>query len=160
YTQAMIAQVGQTAVCNRYHSIDQQLCRRLLAGLDRMSSTVFAMTQERLAILLGVRREGVTAAALKLQEAGAISYTRGRINVLDRMRLEQRTCECYAVAKREYDRLLPTSLRMPAVGVVPTLKFISPLCAVADGDGVRLRTQSAQRAPRLSPQLRSVTLAQ
>lgn len=110
YTQAMIAQVGQTAACNRYHSIDQQLCRRLLLGLDRLPSDELAMTQELLASLLGVRREGVTAAALKLQQAGVIRYSRGHIAVLDRRRLEQRTCECYKVAKKEYDRLLPIPL--------------------------------------------------
>lgn len=110
YTQTMIAQVGQTAACNRYHSIDQQLCRRLLLGLDRLPSDELAMTQELLASLLGVRREGVTAAALKLQQAGVIRYSRGHIAVLDRRRLEQRTCECYKVAKKEYDRLLPIPL--------------------------------------------------
>jgi CRP-like cAMP-binding protein len=110
YTQAMIAQVAQTALCNRYHTIDQQLCRRLLLSLDRAPSDDLAMTQELAARLLGVRREGVTAAALKLQQAGVIRYRRGRIAVLDRRRLEQRTCECYAVAKREYERLLPMAL--------------------------------------------------
>jgi len=107
YTQALIAQVAQTAACNRYHSIDQQLARRLLLGLDRSASDHLVMTQEGAAHLLGVRREGITAAAHKLQQAGVISYTRGRISVLDRPRLEKHTCECYAVAKREYDRLLP-----------------------------------------------------
>ena len=110
YTQALIAQVAQTALCNRYHSIDQQLCRRLLLGLDRLPSDELQMTQELVAGLLGVRREGVTAAALKLQRAGVIRYARGHIAVLDRRRLEQRTCECYAVAKREYERLLPSSV--------------------------------------------------
>ena len=110
YTQAMIAQVAQTAVCNRYHSIDQQLCRRLLLGLDRLPSDALAMTQELLANLLGVRREGVTAAALKLQLAGVIRYSRGHIDVLDRQRLENRACECYGVAKKEYFRLLPMQL--------------------------------------------------
>ena len=110
YTQAMIAHVAQTAMCNRYHSIDQQMCRRLLLGLDRLPSDRLVMTQELLASLLGVRREGVTAAALKLQQAGVIRYRRGHIDVLDRQRLEQRTCECYAVARQEYRRLLPMSL--------------------------------------------------
>ena len=110
YTQAMIAQVAQTAVCNRYHSIDQQLCRRLLLGLDRLPTEALAMTQELLASLLGVRREGVTAAALKLQLAGVIRYSRGHIDVLDRPRLENRACECYGVAKKEYFRLLPMPL--------------------------------------------------
>lgn len=110
YTQTRIAQMSQTAMCNRYHSIDQQLCRRLLMSLDRSPSGELAMTQELLASLLGVRREGVTAAALKLQQAGVIRYSRGHIDVLDRQRLEQRACECYAKAKREYNRLLPVSL--------------------------------------------------
>jgi CRP-like cAMP-binding protein len=110
YTQAMIAQVAQTAVCNRYHSIDQQLCRRLLLGLDRLPDDSLTMTQELLANLLGVRREGVTAAALKLQMAGVIRYSRGHIDVLDRVRLENRACECYGVAKKEYFRLLPMPL--------------------------------------------------
>ena len=112
YTQAVIAQVAQSAVCNRYHSIDQQLCRRLLLGLDRLQSREMMITQELLANLLGVRRESVTAAALKLQHAGVIRYSRGHISVLDRMRLEQRTCECYSVAKREYNRLLPMPVPM------------------------------------------------
>jgi CRP-like cAMP-binding protein len=109
YTHAVIAQVAQTAACNRHHSMDQQICRRLLLGLDRQLSTEVAMTHEALARLLGVRREGVTVAARKLQHAGVIRYTRGHINVLDRARLEQRTCECYAAAKKEYHRLTPAS---------------------------------------------------
>ena len=113
YTHALIAQVAQTALCNRFHSIDQQLCRRLLLGLDRSPSDELLMTQELVASLLGVRREGVTAAALKLQEAGVIRYARGHIAVLDRARLEQRTCECYSTAKREYERLLPTPMALP-----------------------------------------------
>ena len=117
YTQAMIAHVAQTALCNRYHSIDQQLCRRLLLGLDRSGSDELAMTQEGAAGLLGVRREGVTAAALKLQGAGIIRYRRGRICVLDRTRLEQRACECYASARKEHERLLPPIVpqRRPAI---------------------------------------------
>ena len=110
YTQAMIAQVAQTAICNRYHSIDQQLCRRLLLGLDRLETDSLTMTQELLANLLGVRREGVTSAALKLQVAGVIRYSRGHIDVLDRPKLENRACECYGVAKKEYARLLPMPL--------------------------------------------------
>jgi len=110
YTQAMMAQVAQTAVCNRYHSIDQQLARRLLLGLDRLPTHSLQMTQELLANLLGVRREGVTAAALKLQLAGVIRYSRGHIDVLDRARLEHRACECYGVARKEYHRLLPMPL--------------------------------------------------
>lgn len=110
YTQALIAQVAQTALCNRYHAIDQQMCRRLLLGLDRLPSDALVMTQELLANLLGVRREGVTAAALKLQLDGVIRYSRGHIDVLDRPRLEKRACECYAVARKEYYRLLPMPL--------------------------------------------------
>ena len=107
YTQALIAQMTQTAVCNRHHSVDQQLCRWLLLSLDRLPSNELKMTQELIANMLGVRREGVTEAAGKLQEAGLIRYSRGRITVLDRPALEQRTCECYVVVKMEYDRLLP-----------------------------------------------------
>ena len=110
YTQALITQMAQTAVCNRHHTLDQQLCRWLLLSLDRVRANELAMTQELIANMLGVRREGVTEAALRLQQAGLISYTRGRITVLYRAGLEQRTCECYAVVKREYDRLLPEKL--------------------------------------------------
>jgi CRP-like cAMP-binding protein len=107
YTQALITQMSQTAVCNRHHSIDQQLCRWLLLSLDRLASNELSMTQELIGNMLGVRREGVTEAAGKLQTAGLIEYNRGHIKVLDRPRLEQRVCECYAVVKRESDRLLP-----------------------------------------------------
>jgi CRP-like cAMP-binding protein len=110
YTQALIAQVTQTAACNRHHSIDQQLCRRLLLGLDRSPTDQLRMTHEGASSLLGVRREGVTAAALKLRRAGVIGYRRGCITVLDRQRLERRTCECYAVAKIETQRLLAMPL--------------------------------------------------
>lgn len=110
YTQSLIAQVAQTAMCNRYHTIDQQLCRRLLLGLDRVPSGDLPMTQELVAGLLGVRREGITAAALKLQRAGVIRYSRGHIAVLDRRRLEQGSCECYAVARKEHQRLLAQPL--------------------------------------------------
>jgi CRP-like cAMP-binding protein len=106
YTQALITQMSQTAVCNRHHSLDQQLCRWLLLSLDRLRGDELVMTQELIANMLGVRREGVTEAALKLQHGGLIQYTRGRISVLDRAGLERRTCECYAVVKKEYDRLL------------------------------------------------------
>ena len=106
YTQALITQMAQTAVCNRHHSLDQQLCRWLLLSLDRLQGDELVMTQELIANMLGVRREGVTEGALKLQNAGLIRYARGRITVLDRAGLEKRTCECYAVVKREYDRLL------------------------------------------------------
>ena len=107
YTQALITQMAQTAVCNRHHSLDQQLCRWLLLSLDRLEGNQLVMTQELIANMLGVRREGVTEGALNLQKAGLISYSRGRITVLDRTGLEKRTCECYAVVKNEYDRLLP-----------------------------------------------------
>jgi CRP-like cAMP-binding protein len=107
YTQALITQMAQTAVCNRHHSLDQQLCRWLLLSLDRLQGNELVMTQELIANMLGVRREGVTEGALKLQQAGLIRYARGHISVLDRDGLEKRTCECYAVVKKEYDRLLP-----------------------------------------------------
>jgi CRP-like cAMP-binding protein len=107
YTQALITQMAQTAVCNRHHTLDQQLCRWLLLSLDRLQGNELVMTQELIANMLGVRREGVTEGALKLQKAGLIQYSRGRITVLNRKGVESRTCECYAVVKREYDRLLP-----------------------------------------------------
>jgi CRP-like cAMP-binding protein len=107
YTQALITQMAQTAVCNRHHSVEQQLCRWLLLSLDRLPSDELNMTQELIANMLGVRREGVTEAAGRLQTAGLIHYSRGHIKVLDRPKLEQQVCECYAVVKRESDRLLP-----------------------------------------------------
>ena len=106
YTQALITQMAQTAACNRHHSLDQQLCRWLLLSLDRLQGNELVMTQELIANMLGVRREGVTEAALNLQRAGLIQYQRGRITVLDRAGLESRTCECYAVVRKEYERLL------------------------------------------------------
>jgi CRP-like cAMP-binding protein len=111
YTQALITQMSQTAVCNRHHSVDQQLCRWLLLSLDRLPSNELAMTQELIANMLGVRREGVTEAAGKLQDAGLIRYRRGRITALDRPGLEARACECYQVVKTEFDRLLPDVAR-------------------------------------------------
>jgi CRP-like cAMP-binding protein len=110
YTQALITQMAQTAVCNRHHSVDQQLCRWLLLSLDRLNSHEVTMTQELIANMLGVRREGVTEAAGKLQKLGAIKYSRGHITVLNRLQLEISCCECYAVVKRETDRLLPVPL--------------------------------------------------
>jgi CRP-like cAMP-binding protein len=107
YTQALITQMSQTAVCNRHHSLDQQLCRWLLLSLDRLQGNELVMTQELIANMLGVRREGVTEGALKLQKSRLIQYARGHITVIDRTGLEKRCCECYAVVKREYDRLLP-----------------------------------------------------
>jgi CRP-like cAMP-binding protein len=106
YTQALITQMAQSAVCNRRHSVDQQLCRRLLLSLDRLPTNELAMTHEQIANMLGVRREGITEAAGKLQAAGLIQYFRGRIKILDRHGLEARACECYGVVKRESDRLL------------------------------------------------------
>ena len=106
YTQALITQMTQTAVCNRHHQLEQQLCRWLLLSLDRLPSSELVMTQQLIANMLGVRREGVTEAAGRLQADGLISYRRGRINVLDRAKLEERACECYAVVRRESDRLL------------------------------------------------------
>ena len=107
YTQALITQMARTAVCNRHHSLEQQLCRWLLLSLDRLLGNELVMTQELIANMLGVRREGVTAAAGKLQAEGLIHYARGHITVLDRPQLERRVCECYAVVTKEYDRLLP-----------------------------------------------------
>jgi CRP-like cAMP-binding protein len=107
YTQALLTQMAQTAVCNRHHSLDQQLCRWLLLSLDRLPSNDLVMTQELIANMLGVRREGVTEAAGNVQKAGLIEYSRGRITVRDRAGLEARACECYAVVKKEFDRLLP-----------------------------------------------------
>jgi len=113
YTQALITQMAQTAVCNRHHTLDQQLCRWLLLSLDRLQGDELTMTQELIANMLGVRREGVTEAAHNLQADGLIRYTRGHIKVLDRPRLEKRVCECYAVVKKELDRLLPYELHGP-----------------------------------------------
>lgn len=110
YTQALITQMSQTAVCNRHHTLDQQFCRWLLLSLDRLTSNELIMTQELIANMLGVRREGVTEAALKVQKAGFIKYARGHIMILDRLGLEKRTCECYQVVKSEYDRLLPEKM--------------------------------------------------
>jgi CRP-like cAMP-binding protein len=120
YTQALITQMAQTAVCNRHHSVDQQLCRWLLLSLDRLASNQLTMTQELIANMLGVRREGVTEAAGKLHKLGVIRYARGQITVLDRPKLEQLCCECYAVVKKESDRLLPspsTSKRASSVSL-------------------------------------------
>jgi CRP-like cAMP-binding protein len=121
HAQAMNAQVAQTAVCNRHHSIDQQLCRRLLIGLDRSPSDELVMSHQLAASLLGVRRESVTVAARRLQDAGIIRYSRGHIAVLDRHQLEKRACECYAALQREYDRLLPRRLP-PAPTAAPSAR--------------------------------------
>jgi CRP-like cAMP-binding protein len=110
YTLAMLSQMAQTAVCNRHHSVDQQLCRWLLLSLDRLPSNELSMTQELIANMLGVRREGVTEAAGKLQSAGLIHYSRGRITVVNRPGLEARVCECYDVVRREFERLLPDTI--------------------------------------------------
>lgn len=110
YTQSLLTQMAQTAACNRHHSVEQQLCRWLLLSLDRLSGNTLIMTHELISNMLGVRREGVTEAAVKLQEAGLINYRRGKITVLDRPRLEMKVCECYAVVKMESDRLLPDAL--------------------------------------------------
>jgi CRP-like cAMP-binding protein len=117
FTQALLTQIAQTAVCNCHHSLDQQLCRWLLLSIDRLPTNELSMTQELIANMLGVRREGVTEAAGKLQRAGLIKYSRGHIVVLDRPGLERRTCECYAVVKREYERLLPEIAAMHAACV-------------------------------------------
>lgn len=107
YTQALITQMAQTAVCNRHHTVEQQLCRWLLLSLDRLASDELIMTQELIANMLGVRREGVTESACRLQKDGIINYSRGRITIIDRKKLESRSCECYKVVKAEFDRLLP-----------------------------------------------------
>ncbi len=112
YTQSLLTQMAQTAVCNRHHSVDQQLCRWLLLSLDRLAGNELKMTQELIANMLGVRREGVTEAAGKLQKLGAIRYSRGKITVIDRPQLERLSCECYAVVKRESDRLLSPHMRV------------------------------------------------
>ena len=112
YTQALLAQIAQTALCNRHHSLEQQLCRWLLLSLDRLSSNELIMTQELIAQMLGVRRQGVTEAAHKLQSLGLIHYSRGHIRVLDRPAVERQACECYAVVKREFDRLLPAAVEI------------------------------------------------
>ena len=129
YTQSLITQMAQTAVCNRHHSIDQQLCRWLLLSLDRLPSNKLTMTQELIANMLGVRREGVTDAASKLQKLGVIAYHRGAITVLDRPKLESLSCECYAVVKQETDRLLPYTALLPAPA------------------GINVRRESSQSAP-------------
>ena len=110
YTQALLTQMAQTAVCNRHHSVDQQLCRWLLLSMDRLPSNELVMTQELIANMLGVRREGVTEAAGALQRAGLIQYSRGKITVVDRPGLEKRVCECYAVVRKEFERLLPEAM--------------------------------------------------
>jgi len=130
YTQALLTQMAQTAVCNRHHSLEQQFCRCLLLSLDRLSSNDVAMTQELIASRIGVRREGVTEAAGHLQKAGLIEYRRGHITVLDRTALAARSCECYAVVKKEYDRLLPAvtakrTTRPRSVELPPVIRFPS-----------------------------------
>ncbi len=124
YTQALITQMAQTAVCNRHHTLDQQLCRWLLLSLDRLVNQELSMTQELIANMLGVRREGVTEAAGNLQSLGLIRYRRGHISVLDRPGLEARVCECYAVVKKEYDRLLPRKTTKVALAVPSSQKRI------------------------------------
>ena len=118
YIQALITQMAQTAVCNRHHNLDQQICRWLLLSLDRMAGNELILTQELIAHMAGVRREGVTSAAGKLQEAGIIRYSRGRIRVLDRQALEARVCECYLVVRLEYERLLPAAMPRPSLQVI------------------------------------------
>jgi CRP-like cAMP-binding protein len=141
YTQALVTQMGQTAVCNRHHSVDQQLCRWLLMSLDRLGSNEVAMTQELIANMLGVRRGGVTEAAGKLQDAGVIEYSRGRIRVLDRPRLETMVCECYEVVRKEFARLLPwdTGQGQSGRGDVP----VDPAVASAAGSSPAAPTRKA-----------------
>lgn len=125
YTQALMTQMVQTAVCNRHHSLDQQLCRLLLFSLDRLRTHELWITQELISNMLGVRREGVTEAALSLQKAGLIKYTRGHITVMDRQALEKRSCECYAVVKAEYQRLLPVISECPASTILNAERQLS-----------------------------------
>jgi CRP-like cAMP-binding protein len=125
YTQALLTQIAQTAACNRHHVLEQQLCRLLLLCLDRLSSSELTMTQELIAYMLGVRREGVTAAASKLQKDGLIDYRRGHITVIDRPKLETRVCECYAVVKRELDRLLPATPQIAAASAICERRALS-----------------------------------
>jgi CRP-like cAMP-binding protein len=134
YTQALLTQMAQTAVCNRHHSLDQQLCRWLLLSLDRLPSNQLTMTQDLIANMLGVRREGVTEAAGNLQKAGLIEYYRGRITILDRAGLETRCCECYAVVKKEFDRLLPEVRHTPSI-VPDNITRRTPTVRVADWHG-------------------------
>jgi CRP-like cAMP-binding protein len=126
FTQALITQMSQTAACNRHHSLDQQLCRWLLLSLDRLPGPNLLMTQELIANMLGVRREGVTEAAGKLQRAGLMRYTRGKIDVLDRPGVEERCCECYKVVKDEYDRLLPASKATAMPGTRTRIASLTP----------------------------------
>ncbi len=126
YTQALITQMAQTAVCNRHHAIDQQLCRWLLLSLDRLPSNHLTMTQELIANMLGVRREGVTEAASKLQKLGVIEYSRGKITVLDRPKLERLSCECYAVVRKETERLLPYETRKQLIAAPPQASAEGP----------------------------------
>lgn len=120
YTQSLMTQIAQTAACNRHHAIDQQLCRWLLLSLDRLPDNHVTMTQELISHVLGVRREGVTEAAGKLQRLGVIEYSRGHITVMDRNKLEQLSCECYAVVKKEIDRLMPASMHQPVNFKIPS----------------------------------------
>ncbi len=123
YTQALMTQISQTAVCNRHHAVEQQLCRWLLLTLDRASTSELTMTQELISSMLGVRREGITEAAGHLQKAGCIHYRRGHITVLDRASLEARVCECYAVVKKEHDRLFP---EMQTRQAIPSASHVNP----------------------------------
>jgi hypothetical protein len=143
YTQALITQMAQTAVCNRHHSVDEQLCRLLLLCLDRMRGKELVMTQESLAHMLGVRREGVTGSAGRLQKAGLISCTRGHILVLDREGIEKRACECYAVVAKEYDRLLPKAEVKVASGAEGRLPRYAQLSSVVPPWAASLAMKSA-----------------
>lgn len=142
YTQALLTQMSQTAVCNRHHLLEQQLCRWLMLSLDRICGDELVMTQELIAHMLGVRREGVTEAALKLQKLGLIEYARGHITVVDRPGLEKRSCECYGVVKQEYDRLLN--------GPLPLARSAAPRPAPRPhpGPARRLRAQAKRRRRR------------
>ena len=140
YTQALLTQMAQTAACNRHHSLIQQVCRWLLLNLDRSAGNVMMVTQERIANMLGVRREGVTGAAFELQKAGLIQYARGRIAILDRTGLEARACECYSIVRKAYDRLLPGDGQRPFHSVAGT-----SMPAAQNHDGERNRRHGQRR---------------
>jgi CRP-like cAMP-binding protein len=139
FSRSLVAQIAQSAVCNRFHSLEQQLCRRLLMGLDRSPHAELLMTQESIALLMGVRREGVTAAALSLRQAGLIQYRRGHIDVIDRAGLEARACECYALAKRAYERHRPHLMPQALQQLVIPITVGRPMDETGRADGRALQ---------------------
>lgn len=156
YTQSLITQMAQTAVCNRHHSLESQLCKRLLLSLDRLAGSAVMMTQELMASMMGVRREGVSVAAFRLQRAGLIRYSRGCIEVLDRSALEQRTCECYAVVKHECDRLLEgpsTRPARPSYAIAPRRPIVALDDAVASDARAAIAPIATARASSPAPRI-------